>query len=250
MAEYQRRELGPDEVWLEGTDWYLDLTSGMLIHDVERLGMLSVSPTVLLRTALVRRGENTSEGTEVLSPTATWFEVSRQLKLDPDFRFEFTSNPTKFEEFLAGAYKLQGWEAVTLTPRSGDRGRDVIAITSQLSAMRVLDQAKANSPTHLVSQNDVRAIFGVLRLDAGATKGVITTTSDFAPGVAEEFQKVIPYQLETKNGEQFLEWIRKILGVQEPDAQPPDSKWVYPETDAFLPWVIPRSRRPKPDQLQ
>jgi restriction system protein len=158
-------------------------------------------------------GDRTPEGLDIHAPTATWFEIGRQLKRDPDFRFEFTSKPTKFEEFLAGAYKLQGWDAVTLTPRSGDKGRDVIAITSKMSAIRVLDQAKANSPTNLVSQNDVRAIFGVLRLDHSATKGIITTTSDFARGVADEFQNVIPYQLETKNGEQFLEWIRQLFNV-------------------------------------
>jgi restriction system protein len=51
-----------------------------------------------------------------------------------------------------------------------------------MSAMRVLDQAKANSPKNLVSADDVRAIFGVLRLDPGATKGIIITTSDFCSG--------------------------------------------------------------------
>jgi restriction system protein len=248
MPDKERRELGPNEVWLGDSGWYLDLTNYTLTHDGEKIGTCySVSPTVLLETALVKRGESTPEGDEIHGTTATWFEISRQLKLDPDFRFEFASNPTKFEEFLAGAYKLHGWDAVTLTPRSGDKGRDVIAITSKMSAMRVLDQAKANSPTNLVSQNDVRAIFGVLRLDHGATKGIITTTSDFAPGVADEFQKVIPYQLETKNGEQFLEWIRQILATQAADVQRPEPKWIEPPPGIVQPWIVPASRRLKLD---
>ena len=248
MSGKERRELGPNEVWLGDSESYLDLTNYTLTHDGEQIGTCySVSPTVLLKTALVQRGESTPEGHEVKGPTATWFEISRQLNLDPDFRFEFTSSPTKFEEFLAGAYKLQGWDAVTLTPRSGDKGRDVIAITSKLSAIRVLDQAKANSPTHLVSQNDVRAIFGVLRLDHNATKGVITTTSDFAPGVADEFQEVIPYQLETKNGEQFLNWVKQILAAQAVDIQRQEPKWIQPPEDSLFhqPIVVPRSRKPK-----
>lgn len=106
-----------------------------------------------------------------------------------------------------------------------------------------LDQAKANSPTNLVSQNDVRAIFGVLRLDHGATKGIITTTSDFAPGVADEFQKVIPYQLETKNGEQFLEWIGQILATQAADVQRPEPKRIEPPPGINQPWIVPASRR-------
>ncbi len=243
----ERRELGPNEVWLDDPEWCLDLTDYTLTHEGEKIGTCySVSPTVLLKTALVKRGESMPEGNEIHGPTATWFEISRQLRLDPDFRFEFTSNPTKFEEFLAGAYKLHGWDAVTLTPRSGDKGRDVIAITSKMSAMRVLDQAKANSPRNLVSQNDVRAIFGVLRLDLGATKGIITTTSDFAPGVADEFQKVIPYQLETRNGEQFLEWIRRILAAQPSDVQRPEPKWIKPPPGARQPRIVPASRKPKP----
>jgi restriction system protein len=249
MRDKERRDLGPNEVWLGDSEWYLDLTDYTLTHDGERIATCySVSPTVLLQTALVKRGDSTPEGHEIHGPTATWFEFCRQLKLDPDFRFEFTSSPTKFEEFLAGAYKLQGWDAVTLTPRSGDKGRDVIAITSKMSAIRVLDQAKANSPTNLVSQNDVRAIFGVLRLDHGATKGIITTTSDFAPGVADEFQKVIPYQLETKNGEQFLEWIRQILATQAANVQRPEPKWIEPPPGTIQPRIVPTSRRQTPDK--
>jgi hypothetical protein len=111
-----------------------------------------------------------------------------------------------------------------------------------------LDQAKANSPTNLVSQNDVRAILGVLHLDHSATKGIITTTSDFAPGVADEFQKEIPYRLETKNGEQFLEWIRQILATQGADGSRPEPKWIEPPPGVIQPWIVPTSRRLKPDK--
>jgi restriction system protein len=247
MADKERRELGPNEVWLDDSEWYLDLNDHTLTHDGEKIATCYlVSPTVLLRTALVKRGQRTPEGDEINGPTATWFEISRHLKIDPDFRFEFTSSPTKLEEFLAGAYKLHGWDAVTLTPRSGDKGRDVIAITSKMSAMRILDQAKANSPTNLVSQNDVRAIFGVLRLDPGATKSVITTTSDFAPGVADEFQKVIPYQLETRNGEQFLQWIREVLATLAEDVDQPKPQWIEPPPGIFQPRIVPASCRLKP----
>jgi restriction system protein len=246
MNANERRDLGPNKVWVGDSGWYLDLTNYTLIHDNEKIGTdYSVSPTVLLKTSLVTRGEMTPEGDEIHGPTATWFEISRQLKVDPGFRFEFPSSPVKFEEFLAGAYKLYGWDAVTLTPRSGDKGRDVIAITSKMSAMRVLDQAKANSPTNLVSQNDVRALYGVLSKDLGATKGIITTTSDFAPGVADEFQKEIPYRLETKNGEQFLEWIRQILASQSADVLRPMPIRIEPPPDIRQPWIVPASRRHK-----
>jgi restriction system protein len=242
----ERRELRAHEVWVGDSEWYLDLTDYTLTHDGEKIATCySVSPTILLKTELVKVGDRTPEGDEIQGPTATWFEISKQLRRDPEFRFEFTAEPIKLEEYLAGAYKLHGWDAVTLTPRSGDKGRDVIAITSQMSATRVLDQAKAYSPTNLVSQNDVRAIFGVLCKDPGATKGIITTTSDFAPGVAEEFQKEIPYRLETKNGQQFLEWIQQILAKQGTEVHGTDPKWIEPPPGLRQPIVVPHSRRQK-----
>ena len=248
MCDKEQRELGPNKVWMGDSGWYLDLTNYTITHDAERIATCySIPPTVLLTTELVTLADCTREGHEIHAPTVTWFEICRQLKLDPDFRFEFPSKPTKFEEFLAGAYKLEGWDAVTLTPRSGDKGRDVIAITSKMSALRVLDQAKANNPTNLVAQDDVRAIYGVLRLDNSATKGIITTTSDFAPGVADEFQNVIPYQLETKNGEQLVEWIRQLLAAQAAGVQRPEPKWIEPPPGVYLPPVVPRSRRLKPE---
>ncbi len=237
----KRRERDPDKVWLGDSEWYLDLSDYTLTHDGEQIATaFSVSPTVLLKTTLVQLGDKTPDGQLIQAPTATWFEISRHLNIDPAFRFEFSSNPTKFEEFLAGAYKLQGWDAVTLTPRSGDKGRDVIAITTGLSALKVLDQAKANRASNLVTQNDVRAIFGVLALDQNASKGVITTTSDFAPGVTEEFGQAMPYRLETRNGEQFLDWIKRILpsgaasgGHAEPNSIEPPPDWIQPR-------IVPR----------
>ena len=215
------RERDPNKIWLDDSEWYLDLTDYTITHDGEQIGTINpVDKSVLLRTVLVQTGDKTPEGHLVKSPTATWFEISKHLKSDPEFRYHFSTRPTKFEEFLAGAYHVEGWEAVTITPRSGDRGRDIIAVTKHLSAVRVLEQAKAYSAGKLVSQNDVRAILGVLALDLSATKGVITTTSDFAPGVQEEFDNVIPYRLETKNGEQFVDWIGGLLPDKDTLDQP------------------------------
>lgn len=240
MHAIERRDLGPNQVWLGNTEWYLDLTDYTITHDGEKIGTnYSVAPTVLLLTELVRRGVRGPEGFDIKGPTETWFEISRQLMHDPAFRFEFTSKPIKFEEFLAGAYKLQGWDAVTLTPPSGDKGRDVIATTSAMTAIRILDQAKANRPSHLVSQNDVRALLGVLVNDDNATKGVVTTTSDFAPGVEEEFQKHIPYRLETKNGEQVLQWVRQLMASQTAVLQRPEPKLIAPPAGIIMPKIVP-----------
>jgi hypothetical protein len=56
-----------------------------------------------------------------------------------------------------GAYKKVGFEEVILMPRSGDYGRDVIAIKKGLGLGLIIDQVKAYNPSHLVNANDVRA---------------------------------------------------------------------------------------------
>jgi restriction system protein len=65
----------------------------------------------------------------------------------------------------SGAYLIleAGFDEVTLTPRSGDLGRDVIAVKRGLGTVRVIDQVKAYGPSHLVTADDVRALLGVLR---------------------------------------------------------------------------------------
>jgi restriction system protein len=50
---------------------------------------------------------------------------------------------------------------------------------------------KLYEPHRVVDAGDVRALNGVLALDQGASKGIITTTSRFAPGVYEEFERLI-----------------------------------------------------------
>ncbi|MCP3944118.1 MAG: restriction endonuclease [Desulfobacteraceae bacterium] len=89
----------------------------------------------------------------------------------------------KWEEIIAGSYERAGFDEVILTPISGDLGRDIIAIKSGIGAIRVIDQVKAYKPGHVVSANDVRAFIGVLSADQNATKGVMTTTSVFAPKI-------------------------------------------------------------------
>ena len=82
-------------------------------------------PDVLLQAAVVSLGSPTPEGHIVEAVAVPWFEIPRLLEHDPDFLFKVSWR--KLEEIVAGAYVRAGWSDVVLTPRSGDRGRDVIA---------------------------------------------------------------------------------------------------------------------------
>jgi restriction system protein len=199
----------PDRILVGNRGWRLDLSTYQLIHDGEGLATVDAAdPTVLLKSVLLEFQGSSDEGMVVKRPRATWFEISKHLRIDPEFRFAFSTEPTAFEEFLAGAYQIAGWDAVMLTPQSGDKGRDVIAVTTGLATIRVLDQAKAYGKNHPVRPDDVRALYGVLMLDQRASKGIVTTTSDFAPSIASEFGQAIPYRLELRNGSDFVEWVK------------------------------------------
>ena len=90
-----------------------------------------------------------------------WTAIFNQLENHPELLPEFASSPENFEQFIAGAYDKAGY-LVTLTPRSGDGGRDIVAEKRGYGAIRILDQCKAFSKGRRVGQNDVRALLGVL----------------------------------------------------------------------------------------
>jgi restriction system protein len=137
----------------------------------------AAAPCLLLQMVIVP-GALTSEGRLIEAVAIPWFDIIDLLTKDPNIAFQIPA--CKREEIIAGAYHKYGFEEVTLTPRSGDHGRDVIAVKRGLGSIHVIDQVKAYKPGHLVTANDVRALLGVLQED-GASKGFLTTTSDFAP---------------------------------------------------------------------
>jgi len=96
---------------------------------------------------IVVAGAETLEGRLIELVAVPWFEIVEFLKKDPNAAFQIP--PRKWEEIIAGAYRASGFEEVTLTPSSGDHGRDVIAIKKGLGQVRVIDQVKAYRPSRL-----------------------------------------------------------------------------------------------------
>jgi hypothetical protein len=146
---------------------------------------------------------------EVHSP---FYDILRRSVDDEHFLTYFSEHHREFEIFIADCYKLAGWEKVELTPQRGDGGRDVIATRKDVGTIRILEQTKAYRPGRLVTHNDVRAMIGVLGIDHNASKGIITTTSDFQPLVmtSSEFTQFMPYRLELRNGARLRKWLSEI----------------------------------------
>jgi restriction system protein len=176
-------------------------------------------PELVLRSTILLLGDRTNDGQIVTAVQLPWLEIVKKINNDPGFLAYFSKHSRAFEEFLAGIYKTAGFE-VTLTPHSNDGGRDVIATVSGFCCVKILGQAKAYRPGHLVTHNDVNAMLGVLSRDHDASKAMIVTTSDFQPGVYKDpkIQQFVPSRLELINGSALPEWIKC---VQQPQSKVP-----------------------------
>lgn len=168
-----------------------------------------VLPPPILLQAVLEFGDRTTEGQLVRAVAVSWFAIINLMLKDERLIYEL--DPRKWEELVAGAWEREGY-VVTLTPRSGDGGRDVIATLSGGGCVRLIDQIKRYKPGNRVTADDVRAMIGTLTLDPTATKGLITTTSEFAPGIAKDaaIQRLIPERLELRPREPLLAWLEKL----------------------------------------
>ena len=163
----------------------------------------------LLLQAVIVPGAKTDQGQLIEAVALPWFEIIELLSRDPSLAYQIKDR--KWEEIIAGAYQRAGFDEVTLTPRSGDFGRDVIAVKRGLGTVRIIDQVKAYGPNHLVTADDVRALLGVLQGDK-ASKGFLTTTSDFAPKLRDDIllKQFMPAQLELINGKMLLARLKEL----------------------------------------
>jgi restriction system protein len=168
-------------------------------------------PPILLQ-AIIEVGDRTKEGQLVRAVALPWLEIIRFMLQDPRLIYEL--DPRKWEELIAGAWKKEGYDVI-LTPRSGDRGRDVIATLHGAGRVRLFDQVKRYSPDRLVTADEVRSMIGVLTTEGNVSKGLITTTSHFAPGIEKDprIQSLIPHRLELKPREPLLAWLEELANV-------------------------------------
>jgi restriction system protein len=160
-------------------------------------------------TTLIIPDEKVSEGILVKSTSAIWLEIASKLGADWSRVGELT--PTQWEEMVAGAYDKASYKVI-LTPRSGDRGRDVIATRAGIGCIKILGSVKAYAPDHLVSAEAVRSLIGVVTADQAASKGVLTTTSDFAPKIPTDppIAPFLPTRIQLMNGAELQKWLSEL----------------------------------------
>ncbi len=172
-------------------------------------------PGIVLKVLLQVR-QTTKEGALIEAVALPWFRILELIRRDPQSVYQI--DPRVWEEIVAGAYTRAGFDEVILTPRSGDKGRDVVATKRGIGSIRIFDQIKAYKPGHLVTAEEVRSMVGVITSAQNVSKGVITTTSTFAPRIADDeyIRPLIPYRLELKPREALLPWLDE-LSRTDPD---------------------------------
>lgn len=163
----------------------------------------------LLQAAIVTPVEHTPDGALVQAVALPWIQLVAAIEHDPDMVHQL--HWRKWEEIVAAAYEMQGFEVV-LTHHSHDDGRDVIAVHREIGTIRIFDQVKAYAPGHRVTANDVRAMLGVLTAEPNVSKGFITTTSTFAPGIYKDpgLAALMLYRLELRSRDELISWLAAV----------------------------------------
>jgi restriction system protein len=169
----------------------------------------SALPAITLKAFIVP-GERTREGVLIEAVAVPWFEILDRFHRDPRSIYEIDDR--MWEEIIAGAYKREMFDEVILTPRSGDKGRDVVATKWGVGSIRIFDQVRAYAPDNLVTAEQVRAMLGVITGAQNVSKGIITTTSHFAPRITsdEYLAPYIPFRLELKDRDALLPWLHDL----------------------------------------
>lgn len=168
------------------------------------------APPVLTITGVVIPEQKTHQGTLIKAVSVAWNAIVDQL--NRDWTKAYDMPPSLWEEIVAAAYSMAGFDEVTLTPRSGDHGRDVIAVRKGVGCIKILGSVKAYKPGLLVDYDHIRGLLGVMSGERDASKGIITTTSDFPPNVAKDpfIAPFLPTRLELMNGKQLQQWLAEL----------------------------------------
>jgi hypothetical protein len=115
----------------------------------------------------------------------------------------------EFEQFIATLVDQLGFEDVVLTPRSGDRGRDVIAIKKVHGIVILFAfECKRYRPDLPVGPELLRALLGTITHGTTkANKGVLVTTSTFTSG-ARNFLLTEP-SIDGKDFDGIVAWLQE-----------------------------------------
>jgi len=164
---------------------------------------------VLLSQVIITPTFATSEGQLIRAVTLPLQTIVEAIGKDPSIMYQI--DPRKWEEIVAASYAESGqFDEVILTPRSGDHGKDLIAIKKGFGAIRIVESVKRYTPRHYVEASDVDALIGVINKQPHTSKGIISTTWEFAPKIMDDpdIARLVPYRVQLVNGTELVERLK------------------------------------------
>jgi restriction system protein len=177
------------------------------------LSRAALSRAALSVSSLIIPERNVPEGVLIRSVSVVWNEIVQRLGSDWSLVYQLT--PEQMEELVAGALqndKEIKFDEVILTPRSGDHGRDAIAIKNGRMALKLIGSVKRYKPGLLVGYDEILSLIGVMNGELNVSKGIITTTSDFPPRVNDHpfIKPLLHTRLKLINGEELQKWLAEL----------------------------------------
>ena len=115
-------------------------------------------------------------------------------------------DPRKFEELVASILEAQGYE-VTLTPKSRDGGKDIVAVyKGSFGHLMFVYECKHYDNKNKVGVGAVRGLYGV-KMAGQYNQAVLVTTSSFTKP-ATDFVKPLKFELLLKDHNDVIGWCK------------------------------------------
>ena len=113
----------------------------------------------------------------------------------------------KFEELIAEIIRSKGYD-VTLTPKTRDGGKDIIALyKSPFGHQMFIIECKKHNEDNKVGVELVRGLYGVKTAER-YNQAILVTTSTFTRD-AKEFVKPLKFELELKDYDDVARWCKE-----------------------------------------
>jgi hypothetical protein len=140
----------------------------------------------------------------IVSSESYWNDLIRHFANNPSELQKVDDR--KFEELIAELLSREGLD-VTLTPKSKDGGRDILAYYStDIAENLYLVECKRYSLNNPVGVKIIRELYGVVEAER-ATAGLVVTTSRFTKG-ALKFRETVRHRIKLKEYNQLCDWFK------------------------------------------
>lgn len=137
-------------------------------------------------------------------------ELISYLTKHPEFLREL--DPRKFEELIAHIFANKGYE-ITLTPKTRDGGKDIIALyKSPFGHQLFIIECKKYNENKKVGVELVRSLYGVKTAEH-FNQAILITTSSFSKP-AMDFARPLKFEMELNDFNDIIHWCKDYRQLQ------------------------------------